>query len=91
MRGTTTLALLLSASPLALAAPAQTQKTVRTENGPIIGRRASKAPEVWEYLGIPYAQPPLGSLRFVAPQKYTGKGTYNASQFVSIFHNSDVT
>jgi cholinesterase len=83
MRGLLTIALWLHASGLSLAAPSQTFKTVKTGNGDITGHRAPKAKEVWEFLGVPYAQPPLGDLRFAAPQKYTGKGPYTAANFVS--------
>jgi cholinesterase len=67
-------ALLLATSVLALGA-------VETGNGQIVGHRSSNAGDVWEYLGIPYAQPPLGDLRFAGPQKYSGIGVYNASKF----------
>ncbi|KAL9629785.1 MAG: hypothetical protein Q9164_006726, partial [Protoblastenia rupestris] len=43
---------------------------VPTETGKIVGHQAPNAPQVIEYLGIPYAKPPTGSLRFAAPQKY---------------------
>ncbi|CBX99395.1 similar to carboxylesterase [Plenodomus lingam JN3] len=73
----------LCAFESSLAAPSTTAKTVpvRTENGLITGHRAPKANNVWEYLGIPYAAPPLGDLRFAEPQRYQGKGAYNASSF----------
>lgn len=57
-------------------------ETVETENGPITGHRSTEANDVWEYLGIPYAAPPLGNLRFAAPQKYKGNGSYKADHFV---------
>lgn len=56
---------------------------VKTINGLIIGHQASHRSEVSEFLGIPYAKPPVGLLRFAAPQKYTTKGRFVASEFVS--------
>lgn len=57
--------------------------TAQTANGPIVGHRASNRSHVIEYLGIPYAEPPVGPWRFAAPQKYTTKKKVIASQFVS--------
>src|SRR5271168_5218100 len=57
--------------------------TVRTSQGPIIGHSASNRSHVNEFLGIPYAQPSIGSLRFDAPQKYTKYETFDALNFVS--------
>jgi len=73
----------LFASRLSLAAPSLSFETIETNNGRITGHRAPKATDVWEYLGIPYAQPPLGNLRFAAPQKYKGQAPYTAANFVS--------
>lgn len=88
MRGCFQSALLwLSASTLATAAPAKSYETVQTSNGPITGHRAGGANDVWEYLGIPYAQPPLNDLRFAAPQKYKGKGPYTAINYVSDYQH----
>ena len=55
---------------------------VETSSGAIIGHAAQNRTRVSEYLGIPYAKPPLGDLRFAAPQTYTSAQTYNASKFV---------
>src|SRR5579859_4253189 len=57
--------------------------TVQTCQGPIIGHSASNRSHVNEFLGIPYAQPPIGSLRFDAPPKYTNYETFDALNFVS--------
>ena len=57
---------------------------VRTSSGLVIGQPASSRPEVSEYLGIPFAKPPVGNLRFAAPQAYTGAGTVYATVFVSL-------
>ena len=59
-------------------------QTVRTDSGPVIGHAASNASGVSEYLGIPYAQPPVGNLRFAAPVRYAGSTTINGSAFVCI-------
>ena len=86
MHSIATLSLWLCATELSLATPkASSYEHVKTENGQIAGHRSPKANEVWEYLGIPYAQPPLGALRFAAPQKYKGQGEYIAANFVSIY------
>ena len=55
---------------------------VETSSGPVAGHMATTNSEVSEYLGIPYAQPPVGDLRFAAPLKYTGSSTLNGSTFV---------
>ncbi|KAL8640296.1 MAG: hypothetical protein Q9226_008763, partial [Calogaya cf. arnoldii] len=57
---------------------------VKTSNGLIIGHEAPNASNVIEYLGIPYAQPPIGDLRFAAPVAFRGdaKSTFNASKYV---------
>ncbi|KAL8917378.1 MAG: hypothetical protein Q9172_005880 [Xanthocarpia lactea] len=45
---------------------------IQTSNGCLIGHQAPNASDVIEYLGIPYAQPPVGHLRFAAPVAYQG-------------------
>ncbi|EMD36549.1 hypothetical protein CERSUDRAFT_106383 [Gelatoporia subvermispora B] len=53
--------------------------TVILDEGLFIGNRVENTDE---FLGIPYAQPPVGNLRFRRPQAVQPyKGTYNASQF----------
>lgn len=67
---------------------------VSTTNGPIQGHPAENRSDVTEFLGIPFAHPPVGQLRFAAPQAYTGKGLYVASKFVSlaaVYLNSRLT
>lgn len=56
--------------------------TVNTTNGPITGHPAKTASTVHEFLGIPYAQPPVGKLRFMPPQRYAGDQPFVASNFV---------
>ena len=59
--------------------------TASTSDGEIIGHLAKNRSSVLEFLGIPYAQPPTGSLRFAAPAKRQGSGSYVASDWVSTY------
>lgn len=59
-------------------------QTVQTSSGPVIGHTASNAIGVSGYLGISYAQPPLGNLRYSAPLPYNGTAAINASAFVGV-------
>ncbi|KAH9216473.1 carboxylesterase [Leptodontidium sp. 2 PMI_412] len=56
-------------------------QTVNTTSGPIQGHAASEALEVSEYLGIPFAQPPTGSLRFQPPVAFNGSSIINGTDF----------
>ncbi|CAG8950196.1 hypothetical protein HYFRA_00008433 [Hymenoscyphus fraxineus] len=56
-------------------------QTVQTSSGPVAGHAARNQSGVSEYLGIPFAQPPIGDLRFAAPVKYTGDATLNGTSF----------
>lgn len=47
---------------------------VNTTSGRIWGHAAPNATQVSEYLGIPFAVPPLGHLRFAPPVAYNGTG-----------------
>jgi hypothetical protein len=58
---------------------------VKTTSGVVVGHASKNRTEVSEYLGIPFAKPPVGPLRWAAPQKYNGTGVINASSFVSTF------
>jgi hypothetical protein len=51
-------------------------ETVKTTVGDVKGHVAEwpASSGVSEYLGIPFAQPPVGKLRFAAPKPYEGKG-----------------
>jgi cholinesterase len=61
-------------------------QTVQTGSGPVSGHAATNQSGVSEYLGIPFAQPPVGDLRWEAPVKYTGSSPLNGSQFVYNAH-----
>lgn len=57
-------------------------QTVHTSSGRVHGHAASVATDVSEYLGIPYAQAPVGKLRFQPPVRYHGTGTIKGAEFV---------
>ena len=56
--------------------------SVETSSGLVEGHAAPRRPAVSEYLGIPYASPPIGGLRFAAPVAYNFNGTINATAYV---------
>ncbi|KAH6613671.1 Alpha/Beta hydrolase protein [Chaetomium sp. MPI-SDFR-AT-0129] len=56
-------------------------QTVHTTSGSVHGHAASTATEVSEYLGIPYAEPPVNKLRFLPPVRYRGKGRIDGARF----------
>lgn len=56
--------------------------SVETSSGLVEGHAAPRRPAVSEYLGIPYASPPIGDLRFAAPVAYDFNGTIQASAYV---------
>jgi cholinesterase len=60
-----------------------TVPTVNTSSGPVEGHIALNTTNVSEYLGIPFAKPPLGDLRFAPPEAYNGTSTINGTNFVS--------
>ena len=73
--------ILLSFKSAALAAPWAIGNTVQTNSGPIEGHASSWKPQVSEYLGVPFAQPPVGDLRFAAPKPYKGDKKIVAADF----------
>lgn len=58
-------------------------QTVQTSSGPVNGHPSRNDSQVSEYLGIPFAKPPVGDLRFAAPVAYNGNATINGTNFVS--------
>jgi hypothetical protein len=62
----------------------QVGQGVQTTSGFVFGHAAKTATDVSEYLGIPFAQPPVGDLRFAAPQPYKGIGNITASNYVRL-------
>ncbi|KAH6880672.1 Alpha/Beta hydrolase protein [Thelonectria olida] len=55
--------------------------TVDTSSGPITGHVANNSACVVEYLGIPYAKPPVDDLRFAPPQSFISTTPYEAKAF----------
>jgi hypothetical protein len=59
---------------------AQGLTSVANSQGIIEGVRCANS-RATRFLGVPYAQPPIGNLRFKAPQAYTAP--YNGGSFVA--------
>ncbi|KAI6354923.1 hypothetical protein MCOR25_008409 [Pyricularia grisea] len=78
------LAALAASSPCVKTCPPDVKDRLVTEttNGRVIGHVAPNTSCVVEYLGIPYAKPPVGQLRFAAPEKLVGPpSTYEAANY----------
>ncbi|KAI1774826.1 putative carboxylesterase [Hypoxylon cercidicola] len=54
---------------------------VTTTSGIIEGQIASDTDGVSEYLGIPYARPPVGKLRWAPPEPFNGSSVIKATAF----------
>jgi carboxylesterase type B len=54
--------------------------SVANSNGNIQGGKCSSS-SATQFLGIPYAEPPIGNLRFKSPKQYSAKynGTFHAT------------
>jgi cholinesterase len=57
-------------------------QTVITQSGLVHGKAASPSNQLSVYLGIPYALPPVGDLRFAPPQPYHGRTPIDGTKFV---------
>jgi hypothetical protein len=83
--------LLLAAAALfssAVAGPVQPGQVQTSTGGTIIGHKAVNKTSVTEFLGIRYAEAPVGGLRFAAPKKYVApqNTVFEASEWVSTVH-----
>jgi cholinesterase len=59
-------------------------QSVKTSSGHISGQASSWKTDVSEYLGIPFALPPSGNLRWAAPQAIkNASGKVDATKYVS--------
>jgi cholinesterase len=66
------------------AASAQTWsigQAVKTSSGTVTGQAADWKPAVSEYLGLPFAEPPVGDLRFASPKPFKSNRTISATKF----------
>ncbi|KAB5585532.1 Alpha/Beta hydrolase protein [Coniochaeta sp. 2T2.1] len=66
--------------PTALCNSCDADLTVQTRGGVVHGIANNSTPAVRQFLGIPYARPPLGDLRFAPPQPALPFGESNASE-----------
>lgn len=63
---------------------------INTTSGLVSGHAAPNASTVSEYLGIPYAVPPLGELRFAPPVRYYGSGNLSGEATGRICPQADL-
>lgn len=75
-------ALAIVGAQAAPSGPCGVGRVVETDSGRVQGHPADGAPLVSEYLGIPYAQPPVGDLRFQPPAAFEGDSVINGTNFV---------
>ncbi|KAK4224257.1 acetylcholinesterase [Podospora fimiseda] len=82
------LSFLFSSFSVAAPGPKPPNLTVKTTSGKYTGFINSTAPDVRQWLGIPYAQPPLGSLRFMPPKKAPNYGVADAKAYKPICYQN---
>jgi carboxylesterase type B len=57
---------------------------VQTTSGEVHGFINQSAPLVRQFLGVPYAEPPVGNLRFAPPETKANGGVINATAFAPV-------
>uniref|UniRef100_A0A0N4ZKW3 Acetylcholinesterase n=1 Tax=Parastrongyloides trichosuri TaxID=131310 RepID=A0A0N4ZKW3_PARTI len=72
------------------------EKVVETKYGKLIGEESKRFPSVYEFLGVPFAKPPVGKLRFKEPQlleknAYSKKGLKANVLAKTCFHDRKPT
>lgn len=70
----------------AAAVAAALDLTVTTSRGRITGHKAPEVEGVYEFLGVPFAKPPVGELRFAPPAKLgpeASRAVFVADKYVS--------
>ncbi|OIW30085.1 putative carboxylesterase [Coniochaeta ligniaria NRRL 30616] len=72
---------ILVALGYAASGTAATVAQVKTTSGLVKGHVAPGTCGVSEYLGIPYAKPPVGSLRWTPPEAFNGSSAIDATAF----------
>lgn len=71
---------LAALAPGIISAPTNNELFVQTTSGPVEGFYNETAPDVRQFLGIPYAEPPIGNLRFAPPEDKQPNGTIEAKK-----------
>nr|XP_023907898.1 cholinesterase-like [Quercus suber] len=59
-------------------------QAVSTTSGLVHGHPASNATQVSEYLGIPFAKPPIGDLRFAPPEAYHSRANISGAAYGNV-------
>lgn len=73
---------LIAVSPFASASTCTTDNLViKTSSGEVHGFINNTAPDVRQFLGIPYAEAPVGDLRFAPPQTKKRGAAINATYY----------
>lgn len=74
---------MLFSSPLLAECYVQSPKwlNVNTTSGVVQGHVIDNRPQVVEYLGIPFAKPPIDDLRFAPPEKFHGTNVINGTAY----------